>query len=112
MQKNILALLCTMMFVCACNRDMAYPFPAHPTDNAAAEKKLIFPLPQRKNNIRTTGSMPAGAVLRAGTVSHHMLAAGYIDFWFRKLASSSASTGQCIGTFIIISPRHFGQSFQ
>lgn len=49
---------------------------------------------------------PPGSPFRAGTASHHLLAAGAIDRFFAELAAR-----QAVRTFIIVSPGHYRQGY-
>jgi len=52
-------------------------------------------------------SPPPGPPFRAGTVSHHLLAAGAIDRFFAELAAR-----QAVRTFVIVTPGHYRQGFE
>ncbi len=96
--------------LCACSgrghgADSGYPYKVHPT-TAMLDKDVLRDILERRRIPRhiTVHALPAHMFPVAGSVSHHLLVAPLINFWFTELARLRP-----VNTFIIISPRHFEQ---
>jgi AmmeMemoRadiSam system protein B len=68
----------------------------YPAKLAPVVEREVYPAPE------SPGARDRAARAFAGTVSHHLLAADYIDGWFVALAASRR-----VDTFVILTPAHW-----
>jgi MEMO1 family protein len=108
-QRYYLPLIAAVLF-CACSgradkAAAAYPYSVHPT-TAMLDKNVLRDIRRRTRIPRhiSVHALSEHIYPIAGTVSHHLLVAPLINFWFAEL-----SRVRPVNTFIIISPRHFRQ---
>lgn len=82
---------------------------------AEVEKKDFYYL--KNENLAKTQQLAKTQTINtevfiAGTCSHHLLVSKQIDAWFASLKTNREDNKKPIKTFIIISPSHYGKSFQ